>query len=130
MWVCTGARTVTTSSRHHGNEHTRSERRTVTPAVLALLLLLSSCAHPGGGTTSDDYGFSPFGGLLALYRGPLDHLSSVRHGSCPMFPSCSEYSLQALKKHGPTVGWVMSMDRLTRCGRDEVKTAPRVRVKT
>ena len=45
-----------------------------------------------------------------------------------MYPSCSEYSLQALEKHGPTVGWVMSMDRLTRCGRDEAKTAPRVRV--
>lgn len=38
---------------------------------------------------------------------------------CPMYPSCSEYSAQAFKKHGFIKGWVMTSDRLLRCGRDE-----------
>jgi len=43
-----------------------------------------------------------------------------------MYPSCSEYSKQAIHKHGFAVGWTMTMDRLMRCGRDEIKLAPRI----
>ena len=43
-----------------------------------------------------------------------------------MSPSDSEYSLQSIKKHGMFAGWVMSMDRLMRCGRDEIRLSPRV----
>jgi hypothetical protein len=42
-----------------------------------------------------------------------------------MWPSCSEYSRQAVARHGFAVGWVMSMDRLMRCGRDGLRWAPR-----
>lgn len=80
-------------------------------------------AAPAGGTAA-----SPFKGLLALYRGPLDHLSAVRRGECPMVPSCSEYALQATAKHGELLGWIMASDRLQRCGRDERHLAPRIRV--
>ena len=66
--------------------------------------------------------------FLDLYRGPLNHLAAVRQGQCPMHPSCSEYSRQCLQKHGPLVGWMMTFDRLMRCGRDELKTAPRIQV--
>ena len=45
-----------------------------------------------------------------------------------MHPSCSEYARQAIAKHGGATGWVMAMDRLTRCGRDEIKWAPKIRV--
>jgi hypothetical protein len=37
-----------------------------------------------------------------------------------MFPSCSNYAAQAIKKHGSVLGWIMSCDRLVRCGRDEI----------
>ena len=40
---------------------------------------------------------------------------------CSMYPSCSHYSSQAIKNHGWFKGWVMSCDRLIRCGRDESK---------
>jgi hypothetical protein len=43
-----------------------------------------------------------------------------------MYPSDSEYSLQSIKKHGMLAGWVMSMDRLMRCGRDETRLSPGV----
>lgn len=67
-----------------------------------------------------------FGSLLDFYQGPLDHLSAVRRGECPMMPSCSEYSRQVIARHGPVVGWAMTMDRLMRCGRDGLRWAPRV----
>jgi len=43
-----------------------------------------------------------------------------------MHPSCSEYGRQAVRKHGFFVGWTMAMDRLLRCGRDELKHIHRI----
>ncbi|MFW6242487.1 MAG: membrane protein insertion efficiency factor YidD [Thermodesulfobacteriota bacterium] len=70
----------------------------------------------------------PFSSLIGVYRGPLNHLSAVRHGTCPMHPSCSEYAKQSVAKHGELIGWFMACDRLMRCGRDETRHAPMVRV--
>lgn len=33
---------------------------------------------------------------------------------CPMYPSCSNYALQAFQNHGFLLGWMMSADRLMR----------------
>jgi len=66
--------------------------------------------------------------FLDIYRGPLNHLNAVKRGVCPMYPSCSEYSRQAVEKHGFAVGWAMAMDRLLRCGRDELRRAPTILV--
>ena len=43
-----------------------------------------------------------------------------------MYPSCSQYSKEAVARFGFVKGWVMSMDRLMRCGRDEVRLAPKI----
>lgn len=67
-------------------------------------------------------------GLIRFYQGPLNHLSAVRRGECPMSPSCSEYARLAVATYGPLIGWVMAHDRLLRCGRDEISNAPRVLV--
>lgn len=45
-----------------------------------------------------------------------------------MYPSDSEYSIQAIEKHGMFMGWIMSIDRLMRCGRDETRLAPAILV--
>ena len=66
--------------------------------------------------------------FLSVYREPLNHLAAVRRGACPMYPSCSEYSRQAVERHGFVIGWSMAMDRLLRCGRDELRRAPTIRV--
>jgi len=68
----------------------------------------------------------PLSLMVRFYRGPLNHLSAVRYGECPMYPSDSEYSLQSIQKHGMLVGWIMAMDRLMRCGRDETRLSPQV----
>ncbi len=52
------------------------------------------------------------------------YLSPVIGGNCPMYPSCSRYCMDAVNRHGAVMGWIMTCDRLMRCGRDEVKTAP------
>jgi len=66
--------------------------------------------------------------LLAFYHGPLNHLNGVRRGQCPMYPSCSRYCYESLKKHGFLVGWMMTCDRLMRCGRDELALAPKINI--
>ena len=63
--------------------------------------------------------------IVRFYQGPLNHLSAVKQSGCPMSPSCSEYSAQCVRKHGFFMGWIMTCDRLMRCGRDEVALSPR-----
>lgn len=50
----------------------------------------------------------------------IKYLSGVDSDRCRMYPSCSAYCVEALKKHGPLLGWVITCDRLLRCGRDEI----------
>jgi uncharacterized protein len=54
------------------------------------------------------------------------HISPIDGDRCPMYPSCSQYSLDAVHEHGLIMGWVMTCDRLLRCGRDELSTSPRI----
>jgi hypothetical protein len=68
-----------------------------------------------------DHGFNPLWTAVALYRA---YLSPIDGRNCPMYPSCSQYSLQCLQKHGPFIGWLMTCDRLFRCGRDEMWLCP------
>ncbi|MCP4694291.1 MAG: membrane protein insertion efficiency factor YidD [Desulfobacterales bacterium] len=90
------------------------------------LLFVIGCAGAAG--KESGAGGDPLSGVVAFYRGPLNHLSAVRHGECPMYPSCSDYSLQAIRKHGMWIGWIMAHDRLMRCGRDETRTARKILV--
>ena len=55
---------------------------------------------------------------IQLYQ---KYLSKVDGNRCQMEPSCSTFCINALKKHGFLLGWVMCSDRLVRCGRDEEK---------
>ncbi len=56
------------------------------------------------------------------------HISGIDGNRCPMYPNCSQYCAQAIQKHGFGLGWIMACDRLLRCGRDEVRLSPHVRV--
>jgi putative membrane protein insertion efficiency factor len=48
-------------------------------------------------------------------------ISGVNGHECPMMPSCSQYAVEAFEKHGYLLGWIMTSDRLLRCGRDETR---------
>lgn len=43
-----------------------------------------------------------------------------------MYPSCSQYSMACLEKHGFFMGWMMAWDRLYRCGRDELRLSSQI----
>jgi putative component of membrane protein insertase Oxa1/YidC/SpoIIIJ protein YidD len=45
-----------------------------------------------------------------------------------MTPSCSAYAREAIAKHGPITGWILTCDRLMRCGRDEITQAKSIRI--
>ena len=45
-------------------------------------------------------------------------ISGLRGGECPMFPSCSNYALQAINRQGFVKGVVAGTDRLLRCGHE------------
>jgi putative component of membrane protein insertase Oxa1/YidC/SpoIIIJ protein YidD len=60
---------------------------------------------------------------IKFYR---NYISGADGNRCPMYPSCSQYCMDAFKKHGFFLGWIMCSDRLMRCGRDETKLSPHV----
>jgi putative component of membrane protein insertase Oxa1/YidC/SpoIIIJ protein YidD len=77
------------------------------PLVNILLFILLSVERP-----------------LALDQNPVlkfyqEHISVIDGHRCPMYPSCSSYASEAFHKHGPILGWIMTCDRIVRCGRDE-----------
>lgn len=53
-----------------------------------------------------------FSGLFLFYK---TFISSQDGQSCSFTPSCSEYGIAAVKKHGVLVGMVITFDRLARC---------------
>lgn len=54
----------------------------------------------------------PFLLLLKLYKLLI---SPFMQNSCRFEPSCSEYSYQAIKKHGVIKGGILTFSRLLRC---------------
>jgi hypothetical protein len=72
-------------------------------------------------STADHSGFNPGSWLMGLYR---DSVSRVDGDRCPSIPSCSSYSVQAMKKHGFFLGWMMTVDRLIHEGKEETKVSP------
>jgi putative membrane protein insertion efficiency factor len=52
---------------------------------------------------------TPFLWLLKIYQ---NFISPVKGDRCPMYPTCSQYSVLSVKKHGPIIGIVMTADRL------------------
>ena len=97
-------------------------------AALLSILLIAACHSGKSGNVASSWASGAASGILDLYQGPLNHLSAVRYGACPMHPSCSEYARQAIAAYGPLKGWILAMDRLLRCGRDETARAPTIYV--
>lgn len=53
--------------------------------------------------------------LLALIRFYQSVLSPLTPSSCRYVPTCSEYSMQAIRKHGPFRGTYLAIKRILRC---------------
>ncbi len=53
--------------------------------------------------------------LKHMVRGYQKHISPLTPPSCRYYPSCSNYTLEALEKHGALKGTVMGGARILRC---------------
>lgn len=51
-------------------------------------------------------------GMVRFYRA---FLSPLLPPSCRFYPSCSAYALEALQRHGPVKGSILTVRRLSRC---------------
>jgi len=50
--------------------------------------------------------------LVKLYR---KFISPIKPPSCRFYPTCSEYSLEALEKYGAVKGSYLSVKRILKC---------------
>ena len=53
--------------------------------------------------------------LLALIRFYQYAISPLLGRRCRFFPSCSEYAVEALEKHGARKGTLLTLKRLSHC---------------
>ncbi len=85
-------------------------------AAAVLMLMIGLFIQPAWAADpqSDPRGFSP----LDLYQRFVSKADGQR---CPMYPSCSHYARQAFSRNGFWKGWMLTCDRLLRCGRDETR---------
>lgn len=51
--------------------------------------------------------------LIKIYKKTI---SPLLPGACRFYPTCSEYSLEALEKYGATKGLWLSVKRILKCG--------------
>ena len=80
--------------------------------LLATLPLSLPAAIPPETPSSlplDGYAQATCHQLIDFYRRFLRPFSSSR---CPLYPSCSQYSLEAINKHGAARGIILTADRL------------------
>ncbi|HWI41565.1 MAG TPA: membrane protein insertion efficiency factor YidD [Verrucomicrobiae bacterium] len=54
-------------------------------------------------------------GLTALIRFYQNFISPLKGSTCRFYPSCSEYSLQAIEVHGVLRGCLLGFCRIIRC---------------
>ena len=50
--------------------------------------------------------------FIKFYR---KYISPLKTTKCPYFPSCSEYGLEAIQKHGALKGGLLTIWRIIRC---------------
>lgn len=61
------------------------------------------------GPTESSIAGTPFVWLVKLYQ---KYISPIDGDRCPLYPTCSQYSIQAMREHGPFIGIIMTADRL------------------
>ena len=53
--------------------------------------------------------------LIAIVRGYKKYISPLVPPSCRFTPTCSEYAMEALQKHGAWKGSLLAIWRILRC---------------
>ena len=50
--------------------------------------------------------------IIKLYQ---KYLSPLKSTKCPYFPTCSNYGIEAIEKHGALKGGILAVWRILRC---------------
>ena len=53
--------------------------------------------------------------LLGLIRSYKKYISPLKRTSCPYIPTCSDYGLEAIERHGALKGGLLTVWRVLRC---------------
>lgn len=99
--------------------------------ILSAALILFCCINMAwaGDTDAtdpdDDKASSLWVSPIRMFQRIISRADGQR---CPMYPSDSNYATQAFNRFGPLIGWVLTSDRLLRCGRDETRLSPAVKI--
>ena len=114
----------------HSSSHSGTLSGTVVIAcrsVLVVLLLIAVAAFPA---RADDSDTPPGESQKPVLSSPLTFfqrvISKADGDRCPMYPSCSHYAATVFDRHNAVTAWILTCDRLLRCGHDETRTAPQV----
>ncbi len=97
--------------------------------IISFIILFILCLHgilSAGQDQKQDQKTQDQNFLFDFYQ---KHISPADGQRCQMYPSCSAYSSRSFKKHGLILGWIMTCDRLVRCGRDETKISQKIIIK-
>ena len=110
------------------NAYTRIRQYLPLLPALLLLMLSLTCAQAGADSTGADVPAHPQIASIPLLDFYQAFISRADGQRCPMVPTCSQYAQQAFRRYGFIKGWVLACDRLLRCGHDEIRLAPVVRI--
>lgn len=53
--------------------------------------------------------------LLAVIRFYQKYISPIKPATCRFYPSCSNYTYQAIEKYGPIKGTWLGIKRIVKC---------------
>jgi len=108
----------------------RSACRTLSTTFLPLLPLLllgwgwgpwddpSGVKNPKSGTERRDTRALGGGVPLLFVRFYSNYISPIDGPTCIFTPTCASYAIQAIRKHGPILGWIMGCERSMRYHKD------------
>ncbi len=63
-------------------------------------------------------------GVIRIFQ---KYISPIDGDRCPSYPTCSQYGVEAVRKHGVGIGFVMTFDRLMHES-DETRRVPLVKI--
>lgn len=53
--------------------------------------------------------------LIKTIRFYRSYISPLKQPSCRFYPTCSQYALEAVEKYGAYKGFIMAINRISRC---------------
>jgi len=108
---------------------TKNRVKPLLPGIcLAIAMVIFVCPAVAQEKKGDPYEKSLGNALTFPVRLYKKYASGADGARCPMYPSCSTYAVDAFHKHGMIMGWIMTCDRLMRCGRDEIRLTEPVKI--